>query len=109
MGHVVLSTPIVTMFIVYSLLMLYIGFYFYKQNETTEDYFCRRSLYGVSVISALSAGASDMSGWLLMGLPGALYVGGLINSHIAIGLSLGALINWVFVVQTLTHLYERDR
>lgn len=53
------------------------------------------------VISALSAGASDMSGWLLMGLPGALYVGGLINSHIAIGLSLGALINWVFVAKRL--------
>ncbi len=100
MGHVVLSTPIVTMFIAYSLLMLYIGFYFYKQNETTEDYFLGDRSMG-PIISALSAGASDMSGWLLMGLPGALYVGGLINSHIAIGLSLGALINWVFVAKRL--------
>ncbi|MCQ2778156.1 sodium:proline symporter, partial [Helicobacter pylori] len=41
MGHVVLSTPIVTMFVVYSLLMLYIGFFFYNQTETTEAlFFC---------------------------------------------------------------------
>ncbi|CCF81844.1 Proline/sodium symporter PutP (TC 2.A.21.2.1) @ Propionate/sodium symporter [Helicobacter bizzozeronii CCUG 35545] len=76
------------------------GFYFYRKNETTEDYFLGDRSMG-PVISALSAGASDMSGWLLMGLPGALYVGGLVNSHIAIGLTIGAFINWSLVAKRL--------
>lgn len=97
---VVLSLPIITTFIVYALLMLYIGFYFYKQNKTTEDYFLGNRTMG-PIISALSAGASDMSGWLLMGLPGALYVGGLSQSYIAIGLSIGAFINWALVAKRL--------
>ncbi|PAF41284.1 sodium/proline symporter PutP [Helicobacter sp. 11S02596-1] len=95
-----LSFPIVTTFIIYALIMLYIGFYFYKKNETTEDYFLGNRTMG-PFISALSAGASDMSGWLLMGLPGALYVSGLISSYIAIGLSIGAFINWALVAKRL--------
>nr|WP_233709540.1 sodium:proline symporter [Helicobacter pametensis] len=80
--------------------MLGIGFYFFKQNETSSDYFLGDKGIG-PVVSALSAGASDMSGWLLMGLPGALFVGGLIEFHIAIGLTLGALFNWLFVAKRL--------
>lgn len=53
------------------------------------------------VVSALSAGASDMSGWLLLGLPGALYVSGLVDSYIAIGLTIGASLNWIFVAKRL--------
>ncbi|MDE5602801.1 MAG: sodium:proline symporter, partial [Helicobacter sp.] len=49
----------------------------------------------------LSAGASDMSGWLLMGLPGALYISGFIEAYIAIGLTIGATLNWVFVAKRL--------
>ncbi|PAF47591.1 sodium/proline symporter [Helicobacter sp. 12S02634-8] len=97
---VTLSFPIVTTFVIYSLIMLYIGFYFYRRNETTEDYFLGNRTMG-PFISALSAGASDMSGWLLMGLPGALYIGGLAQSYIAIGLSIGALINWSFIAKRL--------
>ncbi|PAF47215.1 sodium/proline symporter [Helicobacter sp. 12S02232-10] len=97
---VTLSFPIVTTFIIYALIMLYIGFYFYRKNETTEDYFLGNRTMG-PFISALSAGASDMSGWLLMGLPGALYVGGLATSYIAIGLSIGAFINWALVAKRL--------
>ncbi|PAF54488.1 sodium/proline symporter [Helicobacter sp. 13S00482-2] len=97
---VVLSFPIITTFLVYALLMLYIGFYFYRQNETTEDYFLGNRTMG-PFVSALSAGASDMSGWLLMGLPGALYVGGLSQSYIAIGLSVGAFINWALIAKRL--------
>ncbi|HEG8214494.1 TPA: sodium:proline symporter, partial [Campylobacter jejuni] len=80
--------------------MLYIGFYFYKQNKNSEDYFLGGRTMG-PVISALSAGASDMSGWLLMGLPGALYVSGFIDSYIAIGLTIGASLNWIFVAKRL--------
>ncbi|WP_104741659.1 sodium/proline symporter PutP [Helicobacter ailurogastricus] len=95
-----ISYQAVVVFVLYSLLMLAIGFYFYRNNETTEDYFLGDRSMG-PVVSALSAGASDMSGWLLMGLPGALYVGGLINTHIAIGLTIGATINWILVAKRL--------
>lgn len=100
MENVQINTPIAITFFAYAALMLYIGFYFYKQNKSTEDYFLGGRSMG-PVVSALSAGASDMSGWLLMGLPGALYVGGLIESYIAIGLSVGALLNWSFVAKRL--------
>ncbi|EAL0080531.1 sodium/proline symporter PutP [Campylobacter lari] len=100
METVQINTPIAIMFVAYAALMLYIGFYFYRQNKNTEDYFLGGRSLG-PVVSALSAGASDMSGWLLMGLPGALYASGLIESYIAIGLSVGALLNWSFVAKRL--------
>ncbi|EOZ2160957.1 sodium/proline symporter PutP [Campylobacter coli] len=100
METVQINTPIAIMFVAYAALMLYIGFYFYRQNKNTEDYFLGGRSLG-PVVSALSAGASDMSGWLLMGLPGALYANGLIESYIAIGLSIGALLNWSFVAKRL--------
>ncbi|EOU4128188.1 sodium/proline symporter PutP [Campylobacter coli] len=100
METVQINTPIAIMFVAYAALMLYIGFYFYRQNKNTEDYFLGGRSLG-PVVSALSAGASDMSGWLLMGLPGALYSSGLIESYIAIGLSIGALLNWSFVAKRL--------
>ncbi|EAJ5347406.1 sodium/proline symporter PutP [Campylobacter coli] len=100
METVQINTPIAIMFVAYAALMLYIGFYFYRQNKNTEDYFLGGRSLG-PVVSALSAGASDMSGWLLMGLPGALYTSGLIESYIAIGLSIGALLNWSFVAKRL--------
>ena len=100
MGIVQINTEIAITFIAYSALMLFIGFYFYRKNTTTEDYFLGGRSLG-PVVSALSAGASDMSGWLLMGLPGALYAGGFVESYIAIGLSIGALLNWSFVAKRL--------
>ena len=100
MEIVQINTEIAITFIAYSALMLFIGFYFYKKNKNTEDYFLGGRSLG-PVVSALSAGASDMSGWLLMGLPGALYVSGFVESYIAIGLSIGAFLNWVFVAKRL--------
>lgn len=49
----------------------------------------------------MSAGASDMSGWLLMGLPGAVYLSGLVEGWIAIGLTIGAYFNWLLVAGRL--------
>lgn len=95
-----INTQIGIMFFAYAALMLSIGFYFYKQNKSTEDYFLGGRSLG-PVVSALSAGASDMSGWLLMGLPGALYASGLVEAYIAIGLTIGATLNWVFVAKRL--------
>ncbi len=54
-----------------------------------------------SFVTALSAGASDMSGWLLMGLPGAIYLSGLSEMWIAIGLIIGAWLNWLLVAGRL--------
>ncbi|MGM7375317.1 sodium:solute symporter family transporter, partial [Acinetobacter baumannii] len=54
-----------------------------------------------SFVTALSAGASDMSGWLLMGLPGAIYLSGLSEAWIAIGLIIGAWLNWLLVAGRL--------
>ena len=97
---VTLSYPIVTVFVLYSLLMLYIGFYFYKKNKSSDDYFIGNKGMG-PVISALSAGASDMSGWLMLGLPGAILAYGLGQTYIAIGLSIGALLNWLYMAGRL--------
>ena len=58
-------------------------------------------------VAALSAGASDMSGWLLLGLPGALYVSGLVEAWIGIGLFVGAFVNWIVVAPRLREQTER--
>ncbi|MCF2706432.1 sodium/proline symporter PutP [Arcanobacterium haemolyticum] len=80
--------------------MLALGYIAYKRTNTHEDYMLGgRQLH--PWVAALSAGASDMSGWLIMGLPGAIYATGLIESWIAIGLSIGAFLNWKFVAPRL--------
>lgn len=100
MEVVKINTEIAIMFIAYASLMLFIGFYFYRKNKSAEDYFLGGRSLG-PVVSALSAGASDMSGWLLMGLPGALYASGFVESYIAIGLTIGASLNWALVAKRL--------
>lgn len=95
-----INPQIAVTFALYAVSMLYIGFYFYKKNKNTEDYFLGARGMG-PVVSALSAGASDMSGWLLMGLPGALYVSGFVEGYIAVGLTAGALANWALVAKRL--------
>lgn len=95
-----LSFPIFATFGLYALVMIAIGFYFWKQTKNPEQFFLGGRNMGPAV-SALSAGASDMSSWLLMGLPGALYIAGLLNAWIAIGLSIGAFINWILVAKRL--------
>ncbi|MGE0216314.1 sodium/proline symporter PutP [Mycolicibacterium sp.] len=84
----------------YFLTMLAIGYYAYRQTSDLDDYILggRRLTPGVA---ALSAGASDMSGWLLLGLPGAIYASGLIEAWIVIGLVIGAYLNWQFVAPRL--------
>src|SRR5690625_2591204 len=85
---------------VYFLVMIGIGLYAFRKTRGGEDYMLGgRSLH--PFVAALSAGASDMSGWLLMGLPGALYVGGLVEAWIAVGLTIGAALNWAFVAPRL--------
>ncbi len=86
--------------IVYLVAMVYIGFAANRKTEDLDDYMLggrRLSPF----VSALSAGAADMSGWLLMGFPGALYVSGLVEGWIAVGLTVGAWLNWKFVAPRL--------
>ncbi|QAV69823.1 sodium/proline symporter PutP [Salinibacterium sp. UTAS2018] len=86
--------------VIYMAAMLGIGWWAYKRTTDLDDYMLagRKLSPGVA---ALSAGASDMSGWLLLGLPGAFYVGGLVEAWIAIGLTIGAWLNWKFVAPRL--------
>ena len=80
--------------------MIGIGLYAFRKTKGGEDYMLGgRQLH--PFVAALSAGASDMSGWLLMGLPGALYMSGMVEAWIAIGLTVGAGLNWIFVAPRL--------
>ncbi len=91
---------ILSAFAVYLLLMIVIGILCMKKAGTTEEYFLGGR--GLSAgVAALSAQASDMSGWLLMGLPGALYAFGTGQAWIAIGLFIGTVCNWLFISSRL--------
>ena len=92
--------PTLITFIFYIVAMLGIGLYAYKATTNFDDYILGGRSLG-SVVTALSAGASDMSGWLLMGLPGAIYLSGLSEAWIAIGLIIGAWLNWLLVAGRL--------
>ena len=87
-------------FAAYLVLMIAIGAIYMKNTNNSEDYFLGgRGLSGW--VAALSAQASDMSGWLLMGLPGTVYALGTGQSWIAIGLFLGTVCNWVFTIEKI--------
>ncbi len=80
--------------------MLYIGYWSYKKTSDLSDYMLGGRGLGPAV-TALSAGASDMSGWMLMGLPGAMYATGLSSVWIAIGLLIGAYANYLILAPRL--------
>lgn len=95
-----IETPILITFFGYLILMMGIGFWAYKATDSVDDYILGGRKMGPGV-TALSVGASDMSGWLLLGLPGAVYLGGLGEAWIGIGLVFGAWLNWLFVAKRL--------
>lgn len=83
-------------FVVYLAFMVAIGAAYMKKTSSSEDYFLGgRGLNGW--VAALSAQASDMSGWLLMGLPGAIYAMGTGQIWIAVGLCIGTIFNWLCI------------
>lgn len=87
---------ILVAFAIYLALMVVIGAIYMRQTSNSEDYFLGgRGLNGW--VAALSAQASDMSGWLLMGLPGAVYSFGTGQIWIAVGLFIGTVLNWFFI------------
>ena len=91
----------------YFALMLGIGFYAYRNSTSSSEEYILGGRKLSPAVAALSAGASDMSGWLLLGLPGALYVSGLVSAWIGIGLTVGALVNWIVVAPRLREQTER--
>jgi sodium/proline symporter len=103
-----LRHPTTITFLIYVVAMLGIGFAAWKSTKNFSDYILGGRSLG-SFVTAMSAGASDMSGWLLMGLPGALYATGLSESWISLGLILGAWFNWRVVAGRLRVYTELTR
>ncbi len=92
-------------FLGYLAIIAAIGIYALRRTKTTSDYVIgARSLS--APVAALSAGASDMSGWLLLGLPGAVFVAGLGEAWIVVGLVCGAWANWHLVAERLRTFTE---
>ena len=94
------DAPLLLTFVAYLILILFLGIKAYRRTHSLDDYILGDRKLG-SVVTALSVGASDMSGWLLLGLPGAIYLSGLSEIWIGIGLVLGAYCNWLFVSKRL--------
>ena len=85
----------------YFLVMLAIGLYGYKTSTAdVSGYMLGGRKLGPGV-TALSAGASDMSGWMLLGVPGAMYLSGISSAWIAVGLLIGAYVNYLIVAPRL--------
>ncbi len=94
------SVQINTTFFIYLFAMLFIGYLGWRQTHNLSDYILGGRRLG-AFVTALSAGASDMSGWLLMGLPGAIFLYGISKSWIAVGLIIGAWCNWRWIAGRL--------
>lgn len=91
----------------YFVVLLVIGYYGYKQaTGNISEYMLGGRSIG-PYVTALSAGASDMSGWMIMGLPGEVYTTGLSAAWLAIGLTIGAYINYLVVAPRLRVYTEK--
>ena len=102
------SSPLYITFGLYILAMIGIGFAAWRRTRSLDDYILGGRSLG-SFVTAMSAGASDMSGWLLLGLPGALFLSGVSEGWIAVGLVIGAWCNWKYVAAPLRVYTERTR
>ena len=95
-------------FILYFILVLGIGFYFYQRTEKLSDYLLGGRKLN-PYVAAMSAQASDMSGWLLLGLPGSIYLFGIGQAWIGIGLAIGSYLAWLIVARRLRHYTYRAK
>lgn len=101
-----MKLPILIAMVAYMALVVWIGVIYSKKNKTSEDYFLGGRGLGPWV-TAMSAEASDMSSWLLMGLPGLAYATGFSKAGwTAIGLVLGTYLNWKIIAKRLRHYTE---
>lgn len=102
----VTDLPTTLSFVLYFVAMLAIGIVAWRKTRTLSDFVLGGRRLG-GVVTALSAGASGMSGWLLLALPGAFYLFGLNQIWMAIGLTVGAYLNWTIVAPRLRLFTER--
>lgn len=96
------QTLILTAFVLYLAVMIYVGYYFSRQKtgNSAEFYLGGRQLG--PLVAAMSAEASDMSSWLLMGIPGLAFITGLADAFwTVLGLGIGTYLNWLFVTRRL--------
>ena len=94
---------ILSAIVIYLFAMVYVGFYFSKKGsgDSADDFYLGGRKLG-PFVTAMSAEASDMSSWLLMGLPGVAYLTGIADAGwTAIGLGIGTYLNWLIVAQRL--------
>lgn len=101
-----MDRPTVLSFVLYFLVMIAIAIAAWRQTRTLSDFVLGGRRLG-GIVAALSAGASGMSGWLLLALPGAFYLLGLNQIWMVIGLSIGAYINWSVVAPRLRRFTEQ--
>lgn len=101
------SICILVTIILYLVMMIVIGAVFSKKNKSTDDFYLGGRKLG-PLVTAMSAEASDMSSWLLMGLPGLALITGLAEATwTAIGLAIGTYLNWLFVAKRLRVYTQR--
>jgi sodium/proline symporter len=94
------NIALISTFVLYFIAIFYIGYIAYRKTSNIADYLLGGRQLG-RWTTALSAGASDMSGWLLLGLPGYAYVAGMEAIWIAASLLVGTYLNWLFVAPRL--------
>lgn len=95
------SICILITIVVYLIGMLFVGFHFARKNESTSDFYLGGRKLG-PLVTAMSAEASDMSGYLLMGLPGLAYLSGVADvGWTIVGLAAGTYLNWLFTARRL--------
>ncbi|WP_160725804.1 sodium/proline symporter PutP [Bacillus sp. USDA818B3_A] len=95
-----INVPTLISIIIYLIGMWIIGYVAAKMTKNLSDYVLGGRRLGAGV-AALSAGSSDMSGWLMLGLPGAMYLSGFGSIWLPIGLAIGAYLNWQFIAKPL--------
>ena len=92
---------IIIAMVLYMVVIISVGIYFSKKNKSSDDFYLGGRKLG-PLVTAMSAEASDMSSWLLMGLPGLAFVAGIAEPvWTAIGLAIGTYINWLIVAKRL--------
>lgn len=99
------NISVLTAFVLYLVAMLSIGVYYSRSQQRLSDYILGGRSLG-PWITSMSAEASDMSGWMLMGVPGFAYATGVSAAWIAIGIAIGTYLNWQFVSQRLRNYTE---
>lgn len=103
-----LSTScIILAIVIYLCFMIFVGLAYSKKNSNTDDFYLGGRKLG-PLVTAMSAEASDMSSWLLMGLPGVAYLTGLADATwTAIGLAVGTYLNWLFVSKKIRRYTQK--